>query len=65
MDDESGESTEEDDVTDVGKGERDKFDGEKQEAGSRDEVKHVERNDQLFVTNEADVGGRACDSDKR
>jgi len=28
----------------------DKFDGEKQEAGSRDEVKHMKRNDQLFVT---------------
>jgi len=36
MDDESGDSTQEDDVTGVGKGERDKFDGQKQGAGSRD-----------------------------
>jgi len=43
MNDESGESTEKDDVTDVGRGESevdwDEVDGEKQAAGSRDKVK--------------------------
>ena len=56
MDDESGESTEEDDVTGVGRGESeterdwDEVDGEEQGFDSTDKVRHIERNDQLCVT---------------
>ena len=52
MDDESGESTEEDDVTGVGRGETEterdweEVDGEEQGAGSGDKVKQFERSDQ-------------------
>lgn len=56
MDDESGESTDEDDVRGTGRGESeidwDEVDGEMQGARSRDKLKHIERNDQLglFIT---------------
>jgi len=53
MNDENDESTEKDDVLGIGKIESetdwDAIDGEKQGAGSRDKVKHIERNDQLFI----------------
>jgi len=58
MDDKFGESTEEDDVTGTGRGESEierlhalrLTVRNKQGAGSRDKMKHIERNDQLFVT---------------
>ena len=56
MDDQSGESTDEGDVTGVGRAESelqrdwDEVDGVKQRTGSRDKVKHIERNDELLVT---------------
>ena len=55
MDGESGESMEEEEETDVGRGEsqrqRDWYEvvGENLEVGSRDEVKHIKRNSQRFV----------------
>jgi len=49
MDDDSGESVE-DDVTGVGRGDGDEVDGERPRAGSSDKVKHIEKNEQLFVT---------------
>jgi len=55
MDYKSGESTEEDDVTDAGTAQtelqrcRDEVDGVTQETGFKEKVKHIERNDQLSV----------------
>jgi len=53
MNDENDESTEKEDVPGIGKIESEinwgEIDGEKQGAGSRDKVKHIGRNDQLFI----------------
>jgi len=67
MDDESDESTEEDDEEESQRQrDWDEVDGEKQGAGSRDKVRHINSSDQLYVTRmmlvvEREIKSECCD----